>query len=183
MRIMPYIQGTDSLSKRNNSVTLSRLSMLVRVNVVLNRTVVDSNCCFVNLSPVVRTLKMTTDYRTSCRNVSYCQQQSNSGLLSPGRSRSTYLWNKCWAQTFHNTSTFRCAIEFLFFCTLIFPAFLSSTQNRAKKTRIYSCLQDIFAKNNRIINICYNLSNKKDHWAFITNKFSSFSVYLSFIQS
>ena len=40
-----------------------------------------------------------------------------------------------------------------------------------------------FAKNNRIINICYNLSNKKDHWAFITNKFSSFSVYLSFIQS
>ena len=123
-----------------------------------------------------------TDYRTSCRNVSYCQQQSNSGLLSPGRSRSTYLWNKCWAQTFHNTSTFRCAIEFLFFCTLLFPAFLSSTQNRAKKTRIYSCLQDIFAKNNGIINICYNLSNKKDHWAFIINKFSSFSVYLSFIQ-
>ena len=116
-----------------------------------------------------------TDYRTSCRNVSYCQQQSNSGLLSPGRSRSTYLWNKSWAQTFHNTSTFRCAIEFLFFCTLIFPAFLSSIQNKAQKT--YSCLQDIFAKNNRIINICYNLSNKKDHWAFITNKFSSFSPF------
>ena len=31
------------------------------------------------------------DYRTGCRNVSHCQQQqSYSGLRSPGRSNSTY---------------------------------------------------------------------------------------------
>ena len=35
------------------------------------------------------------DYRTGCRNVSHCQQQqSYSGLRSPGRSYSTYLWNE-----------------------------------------------------------------------------------------
>ena len=33
------------------------------------------------------------DYRTGCRNVSHCQQQqSYSGLRSPGRSNSTYFW-------------------------------------------------------------------------------------------
>ena len=31
------------------------------------------------------------DYRTGCRNVSHCQQQSYSGLRSPGRSHSTYF--------------------------------------------------------------------------------------------
>ena len=30
------------------------------------------------------------DYRTGCRNVSHCQQQSYSGLRSPGRSNSTF---------------------------------------------------------------------------------------------
>ena len=30
-------------------------------------------------------------YRTGCRNVSHCQQQSYSGLRSPGRSHSTYF--------------------------------------------------------------------------------------------
>ena len=41
------------------------------------------------------------DYRTGCRNVSHCQQQqSYSGLSSPGRSNSTYLWNEPWVQTF-----------------------------------------------------------------------------------
>ena len=36
------------------------------------------------------------DYRTGCRNVSHCQQQqSYSGLRSPGR----------WVQTFHKTKT------------------------------------------------------------------------------
>ena len=30
------------------------------------------------------------DYRTGCRNVSHCQQQSYLGLRSPGRSHSTY---------------------------------------------------------------------------------------------
>ena len=33
---------------------------------------------------------------TGCRNVSHCQQQSYSGLRSPGRSYSTYLWNDSW---------------------------------------------------------------------------------------
>ena len=32
------------------------------------------------------------DYHTGCRNVSHCQQQSYSGLRSPGRSNSTYFW-------------------------------------------------------------------------------------------
>ena len=48
------------------------------------------------------------DYRTGCRNVSHCQQQqSYSGLCSPRRSYSTYLWNDSWVQTFH------CFIELL----------------------------------------------------------------------
>jgi len=43
------------------------------------------------------------DYRTGCRNVSHCeQQQSYSGLRSPGRSNSTYFWNDSWVQTFHS---------------------------------------------------------------------------------
>ena len=47
-------------------------------------------------------LKMR-ESRTGCGNVSYCQrQQSYSGLRSPGRSNSTYLWNDSWVQTFHN---------------------------------------------------------------------------------
>ena len=42
------------------------------------------------------------DFRTGCGNVSHCQQQqSYSGLSSPGRSNSTYLWNDPWVQTFH----------------------------------------------------------------------------------
>ena len=45
----------------------------------------------------------STDVRTGCRNVSHCQQQqSYSGLRSPGRSNSTYFWNDSWVQTFHN---------------------------------------------------------------------------------
>ena len=32
------------------------------------------------------------DNHTGCRNVSHCQQQSFSGLHSPGQSCSTYLW-------------------------------------------------------------------------------------------
>ena len=43
------------------------------------------------------------DYCTGCRNVSHCQQQqSYSGLRSPGQSNSTYFWNDSWVQTFHN---------------------------------------------------------------------------------
>ena len=41
------------------------------------------------------------DYRTGCQNVSrHCPQQSCSGLHSPGRSYSIYLWNDSWFQTF-----------------------------------------------------------------------------------
>ena len=43
------------------------------------------------------------DNRTGCRNVSHCQQQqSYSGLRSPGWSNSTYFWNDSWIQTFHS---------------------------------------------------------------------------------
>ena len=48
------------------------------------------------------TLKMT--HRTGCRNVSHCQQQSYSGLRSPGRFYLTYLWYDSWVQTFHKTN-------------------------------------------------------------------------------
>ena len=42
------------------------------------------------------------DYRAGYRNGSHCQQQqSYSGLCSPGRSSSTDLWNDSWVQTFH----------------------------------------------------------------------------------
>ena len=38
-----------------------------------------------------------------CRNVRHCQQQQcYSGLRSPGRLYSTYLWNASWVQTFQN---------------------------------------------------------------------------------
>ena len=78
-----------------------RLSLIVRVNVVLNRTVfVDSDWRFDNLcgshlqsQRLWRLVKDSEDdYRTGCRNVSHCkQQQSYSGLRSPVRSNSTYL--------------------------------------------------------------------------------------------
>ena len=79
-----------------------RLSLIVRVNVVLNRTAaVDSDWRFDNLCG--SHLDSGDDYRTGCRNVSNCQQQqSYSGLHSPGRSNSTYFWNDSWVQTFHN---------------------------------------------------------------------------------
>ena len=48
------------------------------------------------------------DYRTGCRNVSHCQQQSHSRLRSPGRSNSTYFWNDSWVQTFHSFTFFIC---------------------------------------------------------------------------
>ena len=48
------------------------------------------------------------DYRTGCRNVSHCQQQqSYSGLRSPGRSNSTYFWNDSWVQAFHSFTPIR----------------------------------------------------------------------------
>ena len=49
------------------------------------------------------TLKMTTAQVVETGNVSPCQQQqSYSGLRSPGRSNSSYFWNDSWVQTFHN---------------------------------------------------------------------------------
>ena len=48
-------------------------------------------------------LWLWNDYRTGCRNVTRCQQQqSYSGLRSPGRSSTTYFWNDSWVQTFHS---------------------------------------------------------------------------------
>ena len=134
----------------------SRLSLMVRVNVVLNRTVlVNSDWRFDNLCGshlqsqselyqvswwyytlvidligqlhrdvigclsvkpwcywlwrlIISNWRDTThfdsedDYRTGCQNVSHhLQQQSYSGLRSPGRSNSTYFWNEPWVQTFH----------------------------------------------------------------------------------
>ena len=40
-------------------------------------------------------------YHAGCWNISHCQQQSYSGLCSPGQSCFTYLWNDSWVQTFH----------------------------------------------------------------------------------
>ena len=41
------------------------------------------------------------DYHTGFWSVIHCYQQSYSGLLSPGRSCSTYLWNDSWVPAFH----------------------------------------------------------------------------------
>ena len=71
----------------------SRLSLIVRVNVVLNRTVVvDSDWRFDNLcGSHLQSQRLQQ------------QQQSYSGLSSPGRSNSTYFWNDSWVQTFHKS--------------------------------------------------------------------------------
>ena len=51
------------------------------------------------------------DYRTGCRNVSHCQQQqSYSGLRSPGRSNWTF-WNESWVQTFHRKALVKLIIS------------------------------------------------------------------------
>ena len=76
--------------KRSIWLVVSRWSMTAQMNVVLNRTVVNSDWRFDNLCDMVK--KMTT-YATDCWIVSHCQQQSYSRLRSPGRSSSTYLWN------------------------------------------------------------------------------------------
>ena len=52
------------------------------------------------------------DYRTGCRNVSHCQQQqSYSGLCSPGGSNSTYFWNDSWVQTSHSQTLYHTRIS------------------------------------------------------------------------
>ena len=79
----------------------SRLSLIIRVNVVLNRAVVvDRDWRFDNLcgshlqSQSQRLCDSENDYCTGCQNVSHCQQeQSYSGLHSPGRSNSTCFWH------------------------------------------------------------------------------------------
>ena len=59
-----------------NNVLKSRLSLIVRVNVVLNRTV---------LLTVTDILDSEDDCRTGCQNIRHCQQkQRYSGLHSPG---------------------------------------------------------------------------------------------------
>ena len=79
----------------------SRLSLIIRVNVVLNRAVVvDRDWRFDNLcgshlqSQSQRLCDSENDYCTGCQNVSHCQQeQSYSGLHSLGRSNSTCFWH------------------------------------------------------------------------------------------
>ena len=76
----------------------SRLSLIVRVNVVLNKTVVVQSELYhvswwyqqsINWRDTTN-FDSEDDYRTGCRNVSHCQQQqSYSALRSPGRSNST----------------------------------------------------------------------------------------------
>ena len=48
-------------------------------------------------------VKTQRNFTKNCRNVSHSQQQqSYSGLRSPGRPNSTYSWNDSWVQTFHS---------------------------------------------------------------------------------
>ena len=62
-------------ARGNSSLPLAK-QQLVPAEVPLHTTHVDSE----------------DDYRRGCRNVSHCQQQqSYSGLRSPGRSNSTYF--------------------------------------------------------------------------------------------
>ena len=79
----------------------SRLSLIVRVNVVLNRTVAVvtdwrfDNLCGSHLQSQSQSLfDSEDDYCTGCRNVSHWQQQqSYSGLCSLERLNLTYFWH------------------------------------------------------------------------------------------
>ena len=85
---------------------------------VLNRTVVvDSGWPYDNLCGSLLHFDSENHYCTGCQNVSHCQQQqSHSGLHSPGRPYSTYLWIKpftvllslasslCFIQCLHNVT-------------------------------------------------------------------------------
>ena len=71
--------------------SISRLSLIVRVKVVLNRTVL---------------LTVTPESRWLMHRLLKCQSLSTTTVLFrttfPGRSNSTYFWNGSWVQTFHN---------------------------------------------------------------------------------
>ena len=144
--------------KQNTKINIKRLSLIVRVDVVLNRTVVvDSDWRFDNLCgshlqsqselyhvswwyytlviDLIGQLRRNVnwrdtthfdpedDHRTGCRNVSHCQQQqSYSGLRSPGRSNSTF-WYDSWVQTFHKK---KLIITFLSATTGIFVGYAPS---------------------------------------------------------
>ena len=132
----PRWQGSVS---PENSIIIStcRLSMNIRVNVVPNRTVVDSVWRFNNLccshlhSQIDSKNDSEEDYSTGCWNVSHCQQQSYSGLCSPRQSYSTFIWNDSCVQTFHNYSIIICTAKYacfggqsvLHFFTASMPAF------------------------------------------------------------
>ena len=72
--------------------------MIVRVNVVLNRTVVDSDWCFDNLSFAVVIFDSKDDYSKGYQK----SVTVNTGPRSSRRSYSTYLWNGAWVQTFQS---------------------------------------------------------------------------------
>ena len=71
------------------------LTSVLWINLVLNWSALGQ------ASPI-QTLYWGEHTDLFCRNVSYCQLQSYSGLSSPGRSYSTYLWNDFWVQTVYN---------------------------------------------------------------------------------
>ena len=65
------------------------IMMMVVVVVVMVMVMVMMMMMMMSSTEVIQ----LTDYGTGCRNVSHCQQQqSYSGLRSPGRSNSTYFW-------------------------------------------------------------------------------------------
>ena len=72
--------------------------MIVRVNVVLNRTVVDSDWCFDNLSFAVVIFDSKDDYSKGYQK----SVTVNTGPRSSRRSYSTYLWNGSRVQTFQS---------------------------------------------------------------------------------
>ena len=52
--------------------------------------------------------------------VTYCQQQPYSGLRSPRRSCSTYLWNDSWVQNFRKERGVKCITERKTLCVFRF---------------------------------------------------------------
>ena len=87
----------SSFNDRSIPVYLSvyvSMYLCIYLSICLRLSVCLSVCPSVRPSvrPPTLTLDSEDDYRTGCRNVSYCQQQqSYSGLRSPVRSNSTYF--------------------------------------------------------------------------------------------
>ena len=123
------------------------------------------------------------DYRTGCQNISHCQQQqSYSGLRSPGRSNSTFFWNDSWVQTFHNLKFFRGYYPLLAFSKPhgmlrlnIIPSSLTLTTRLSLlplSLTLKYFSQRVFALTMAILNLlvfCYNLLLFKNEKAKLVN--------------